>query len=308
MLGMSQLVTGEAVPVDLRVARVGSRAPATLLDFALEGIIFIGVSLALRPVLGGSDAALQAAITLVLVLGVFLGYPVITETIWGRGPGKAAFGLRVVRTDGGPIRFRHALVRGLIGFLIERPGISLGSIAVISSMLSARGRRWGDVLAGTLVVHNRTPAVLGPTPMPPYLQSWAMTLDLAGLNDELALACRQFLSRSNQLTLDAREHLGGQLAAAVAQVVTPAAPAGVTGGDYLAAVLAERRRREELRRVPARVPLATPVPAPPLSPPPLSPPPLSPPPLSPPPLSPPPLSPPPTTAPPPVAGPFAPPS
>ena len=62
MLGMSQLVTGEAVPVELRLARIGSRVPATLLDFSIQLVLGVILAVALRPVLSWVDAALQAAI------------------------------------------------------------------------------------------------------------------------------------------------------------------------------------------------------------------------------------------------------
>ena len=58
-------------------------------------------------------------------------------------------GLRVVRDDGGPIRFRHALVRGLIGVVLEKPGITLGFLAFVTIAGSSRHKRVGDMLAGT---------------------------------------------------------------------------------------------------------------------------------------------------------------
>ena len=250
MLGMSQLVTGEAVPVELRVARIGSRVPATLLDFTIQLVLGVVLAVALRPVLSSVDAALQAAIVLAAFVFVILGYPILLETLWGgRTIGKWAMGLRVLRDDGGPIRFRHALVRALLGALVEKPGISLGLVAIFCSMLNVQAKRLGDILAGTVVVHTRVPQTMKPiSSMPPELAGWAVTLDLSRLGDDLALACRQFLGRAASLTPPARERLGGELVAAVAATVTPAPPVGTPGWAYLTAVLAERRRRDEQRR------------------------------------------------------------
>jgi uncharacterized RDD family membrane protein YckC len=247
---MSQLVTGEAVPVELRLARIGSRVPATLLDFAIQLVLGVILAVALRPVLSTADAALQAAIILVAFVLVVLGYPVLMETFWGgRTIGKWAMGVRVVRDDGGPIRFRHALVRGLLGALVEKPGASLGLVAILCSLFSQRAKRLGDILAGTVVVHTRVPQTMKPiSAMPPELAGWAATLDLSRLSDDLALACRQFLGRAASLTPPARERLGGELVAAVAATVTPPPPVGTPGWAYLTAVLSERRRREEERR------------------------------------------------------------
>jgi uncharacterized RDD family membrane protein YckC len=247
---MSQLVTGEAVPVELRLARLGSRVPAALVDLAIQLVLGIVLAVALRPVLSSVDAALQAAIILVGVVLIILGYPVLMETFWGgRTIGKWAMGVRVVRDDGGPIRFRHAFVRGLLGAIVEKPGITFGLVAILCSLFSSRAKRLGDILAGTVVVHTRVPQTMKPiSSMPPELAGWASTLDLSRLGNDLALACRQFLGRAAALTPEARERLGGELVAAVAATVTPPPPAGTPGWAYLTAVLAERRRRDEQRR------------------------------------------------------------
>jgi uncharacterized RDD family membrane protein YckC len=245
---VSTLVTGEAVVLDVRTAALPSR----MLAAGLDGLIQLALLLLVFFVMGlfaggGSDSAL-IAVTIVMGLAVGLGYPVMFETLMrGRTPGKAALGLRVVRDDAGPIGFRQAFVRGLIGLLVERPGITSFAGAVITSLIDPGGRRLGDMAAGTMVVQERIVApTSAPVLMPPPLADWAATIDLSGLSDELALSIRSFLARSSALTEAARSHLGGQLAAAVAGSVTPPPPPGTPGWAYLSAVLAERRRREEL--------------------------------------------------------------
>jgi hypothetical protein len=157
-------------------------------------------------------------------------------------------GLRVVRDDGGPIGFRQALVRGLAGAFLERPGITLFVAGVVTSLLNSTGKRLGDLLAGTVVLQERVPARGGTVAqMPPQLAGWAAGLDLSGLPDDLALQARQFLSRSSELTPEARDQLGGRLVAAVSDAVQPPPPPGTPGWAVLSAVLAERRRREEVR-------------------------------------------------------------
>ena len=62
------------------------------------------------------DDALIAATVLVCFLIAWLVYPVTIETLTrGRSLGKMAAGLRTVRDDAGPITFRHAFTRGLLG-------------------------------------------------------------------------------------------------------------------------------------------------------------------------------------------------
>lgn len=248
---MSDLVTGEAVALDLRLAALPSRALAALVDLLVQLLALLLLTLVLAQLQVQLEPALRATLSVVVTVAILVGYPVAAETLWrGRTIGKAALGLRVVRDDGGPIRFRQALVRGLIGGIVEKPGLLLFTvvISVVTSLLSRRGKRLGDVLAGTVVLQERVPARGGPVAaMPPALAGWATTLDLSGLPDDLALATRQFLARANSLDHGPREELGGRLVVAVGAVVRPPPPPGATGWEYLSAVLAERRRREEER-------------------------------------------------------------
>jgi uncharacterized RDD family membrane protein YckC len=243
-----QLVTGEAVALDLRSAALPSRIVAGLVDVLGQLLVLlVAGALATAGSFSMSEAAGQALGIVVLVL-VLIVYPVTFETLLrGRSPGKAAMGLRVVRDDGGPIGFRQALVRGLAGAFLERPGITLFVAGVVTSLLNPSGKRLGDLLAGTVVVQERVAVRGGAVAvMPPALAGWAAQLDLSGVSNELALSVRQFVSRADSLTPAAREDLGSRLLSAVTAAVGPPPP-GAPGWAVLSAVLAERRRREEQR-------------------------------------------------------------
>jgi uncharacterized RDD family membrane protein YckC len=260
--GGDRLVSGEAVELEVRVARLGSRALALLLDIIVQALlvdllIFLaGIGLLLM----GSyvDEALVFAVMIGIVVTVLIGYPTLQETLFrGRTLGKMAIGLRVVRVDGGPIRFRHAFTRALISVTLEWPGLILApltwAVSLGTMLAQPQGRRIGDLAAGTLVIHDRTPAAWGWVPaMPPPLMAWAPLLDLTGLSDDLALAVRHFLARNRDIKEPARSRLGHALAAEVAACTTPPPPPGVPGWAYLAAVLAERHRRAALRIASAR--------------------------------------------------------
>src|SRR5665213_159122 len=247
------VVTGEAVRLDVRLAHWPSRLLAKLIDYVIQSFLLGFALVIVGRIFAESDSALGAAVAVCTLVFVVVGYNVIFETLWrGRTLGKAALGLRVVRDDGGPVRFRHALVRGIM-FPLESWGPAL-----IASVISKRGKRFGDMLAGTIVVQERVPGVTAlPVQMPAPLAWWASTLDLSRLDDDLALACRQFLARQNELHPAARDAMGNELMAAVLARVTPPPPPGTPGWAYLSAVLAERRRREE-QRMYAAAPVAAP--------------------------------------------------
>ena len=251
---MSDVVTGEAVALDLRIAQLPSRITAAVIDLVVMVCTLLVILLLLLAAgFDTDDDALFAGVYVLLIVLVFVGYPLVMETLTrGRTLGKQALGLRVVRDDGGPITFRHALVRALVGLALERPGLFLPTLGpplgLVVSMFSRTGKRIGDMAAGTVVLQERTARQPEWTPvMPPPLAWWAQTLDLAGLDDELALSVRQFLGRSVEMSLPAREWLAAALVADVRARTTPGPPPGTPGWAYLTAVLAERRRREEDR-------------------------------------------------------------
>ncbi|WIX87929.1 RDD family protein [Amycolatopsis sp. DG1A-15b] len=247
----SELVTGEAVVLDLRVAKLASRALAMALDVLVQLALLLGALMLLTFVVPFADESLFLALLLVFVVLIVVGYPVVFETLSrGRSLGKMAVGLRVVRVDGGPIRFRHALVRGLAGFVVDFWALGLfGAVAVVVSLCSSNGRRVGDFLAGTLVVRERAPQGPGyaAVAMPPGLEGWAAQLDLTRLPDDLALASRQFLARFRELRPEASHALGWGLAQQMGNALGTPVPPQVPPWAFLAAVLAERRNRDHAR-------------------------------------------------------------
>jgi uncharacterized RDD family membrane protein YckC len=264
----AQIVSGEAVALDLPRAGVGSRTIAALIDFAVQ-LLAVFLLAIIDGFASGDDAVLAALVVVELVL-VFAGYPILFEWLGrGRTLGKLWLGLRVVRDDGGPIGFRQAFVRGLTGLVMEKPGLlgpvttALGLIVMASSESS---KRIGDHLAGTFVVNERvgtraTALVAPPLFVPWQLQGWAMSLDLTRFDDQLALSVRHFVTRANDMTFAARVSLENDLANRVLAVVAPPPPMPVPPSAVLMTVLAERRRRADLAAMPPpyQPPFAQPV-------------------------------------------------
>ncbi|WP_040793837.1 RDD family protein [Nocardia higoensis] len=244
---MAEFTTGEAVALELPIARIPTRAAAFLIDVVVQltcaSTLFMAVGILID---SGADSAWSDAVGIVTMVAVLVGYPVACETLMrGRTPGKAALGLRVLRADGGPIDFRHAMTRGLAGAIVDFWIFGgFGAIAVLTSLCSPSARRVGDVLAGTVVVHADAPL---PAPalahIPPWLAGWAARLDLSGIPEDLGLAVRQYLTRLPTLTPQAQDGIGHQLADAVCARLSVARPQQFPPVQILGAILAERQRR-----------------------------------------------------------------
>ncbi|MET4427938.1 RDD family protein [Mycolicibacterium sp. 624] len=247
------MVTGDAVVLDVQIAQLPVRALSAFIDLT---VIFVGyvIGVALwAATLRDLDSAFSAAVLIIFTVLAVVGYPIIFETATrGRSLGKMAMGLRVVSDDGGPERFRQALFRALAGFI--ELWMFTGGPAVICSLLSARGKRIGDIFAGTMVISERAPKLSPPPTMPPQLAWWAASLQLSGLGAAQAERARQFLSRATQLQPEFRDQMAYRITAEVVAQISPPPPPGTPPQLVLAAVLAERHRRELIRLRPAAPP------------------------------------------------------
>jgi uncharacterized RDD family membrane protein YckC len=247
MLTDDDLVTGEAVALDLPPASVGTRIASGVFDVA--ALVVVAVAVLWLAFVGSShlDAALQHVALVVSLMVVFLVYPTTMETLTrGKSPGKWVMGLRVVRDDAGPIAAQQAFVRALIA-VVEIYATS-GGPAFFSCVVSSRGKRLGDFAAGTYVVRDRVRLALPPpTQMPPALARWAGSADIGQAPVGLTLAVRQYLARVPTIDSASRQRIGAMLADRMSPHVAPAPPPGTSPWEFLAAVTAARRDRDLAR-------------------------------------------------------------
>jgi uncharacterized RDD family membrane protein YckC len=259
------MVTPEAVALDVRTANVASRLLAYLLDLLV--VVAVLLAVLLMAAFSGTTLprSLAVATAAIVIPAWYFGYFMAFETLWrGRTPGKAALGLRVVASEGGPVRFRHAAVRALLG-LVDFV-LSGGFLAVACILLTRDNQRLGDLAAGTLVLRERSalraPAAASFAP-PPGLEPYTATLDVSGLGNAEYQAVRSFLLRAGELRPEPRAALARQLAEALVARLRPPPPAGVSPDAYLACVAAAVQRRQQLTASAGRT---RPQPAPPVQP------------------------------------------
>jgi uncharacterized RDD family membrane protein YckC len=239
-----EILIGEGVALESGAAPVTLRMLSGLIDVSVSVALLIFVFAVLDATSWGLSDAWVAAIVIGILFSIVVLIPMTVETLTrGRSLGRLAAGLRVVRDDGGPVTVRHAFIRALVGVL--EIYMTAGTLAVGTSMLSSRGKRMGDYLAGTYAMRTRGgSANLAPLTMPPHLAAWAASADIGRLPDSLALTGRLFIGRAPSMRPDSRDRLGRQIAAEVAHHVSPTPPPGTHPEYFLAAVLAARRDRE----------------------------------------------------------------
>ena len=142
-----EVITPEGVPLHLPAAGPVPRALAWAIDFGvrLGALIVLSIPLAF---LGDFGQGLYLALMFLLMWA----YTIVQEACWGRTLGKRALGLRVVSRDGAPIGWMAAVTRNLLRTVDMLPfAYALG---LLSSLFDAHGRRLGDLVAGTVVIHD----------------------------------------------------------------------------------------------------------------------------------------------------------
>lgn len=170
-----EVVTPEGVALHLPAAGPVPRALAWAID--------LGIKLSLMSVGGVVFGVIGEAGKGFMAVWLFLTlwfYSVAFEAMWqGRTPGKRAMGLRVVAGNGAPVGWLAAFVRNLLRVVDLLPfGYAFG---LITSLADPWGRRLGDMVADTLVVHDPRPrdphaapvnnAIASPVPLLPYEQA-----------------------------------------------------------------------------------------------------------------------------------------
>lgn len=237
-----EVVTGEAVTLDVKPAGYILRAAGMVIDWLLSMLVMLLSFLLLVATGAGLDAALSRAIVvLILVFGMVVLPMSVELATRGRSLGRLAAGARIVRDDGGAVGFRHAFIRALTGVI--EIYLTVGGLAALTGLLNPRSKRLGDLLAGTYSQLERVPhAQPLQLAMPPQLLGWAATADVGRLPDRLARRIAQFLRHAPKLTPAARHELGTELAREAAPYASPLPP--VDAESFLIGVALLRRERD----------------------------------------------------------------
>jgi len=151
----ARINTTQNVIIQYEVASVGERVLARLLDVAFFSAYVVVFSMILRSVLNGASWRTQAEVGTILYILVMI--PIITYTLWceslfnGKTFGKMILGLKVVKTDGSPAGVGDFAFRWITRVLEGELAI-FTALAIPVAIISNRGQRIGDMIAGTIVI------------------------------------------------------------------------------------------------------------------------------------------------------------
>src|SRR5438270_2501146 len=226
------VATPERVSFDYQVAGLATRGIAQLLDLRILSVVLAGVYFAAIAVAAvGSDTVAY----LVAVIGPFVcvfGYHWACEAFWsGQTVGKKALRLRAVGDRGEPLTFAQAGIRNVIRIVDFLPYFY--GVGLVVLFLNGRGKRLGDLAAGTIVVKDSDylplwkvpggrqadwPAAPPPAPLAPsaaapaaFAPASASEVFLRRIDPELRRFVASYARRRPELPPHLRAQLAGQL-------------------------------------------------------------------------------------------------
>ena len=211
------VTTPDNVDLGFPTAGLGTRMAAAIVDHLVLGIVYFVAIILVSVIASDWFPGLAGESALLVMVGfsslVLLGYFALSEAMTGgRTLGKMACGLRVVRSDGGAIGFSEAIVRNAAR-LVDYIGIG-----PVLMFFHPQSRRIGDLMAGTVVVRERSAvskmAWATPSALPVFLRSTDPGPTITGVDRlggrELG-ALRTFLSRLDLHPVQ-KNRVAGQLA------------------------------------------------------------------------------------------------
>lgn len=156
--------TPEQIALEFPLAGIGSRFMAMALDtviqvllyvagiFAIVGVAKFAPMFSLWP--SWMPTSWAPAIVILFLFCVYWGYFAFFEVIWtGRTPGKRAAGIRAIHESGRALNVYEVIGRNLMRAVDALP--FLYGVGIITAMISRKNQRLGDLLVGSIVVHDR---------------------------------------------------------------------------------------------------------------------------------------------------------
>lgn len=155
--------TPEYVSLQFNAAGLGSRSLAFIIDQFILMAINIAIIVILVLFMEGQGAALMmfdsmtvpVAIAIILIFLINTGYFFVLEYFTGgRTIGKKILGIRVIQDNGHSITLLSSIIRNFMRLIDSLPTGYLVGILMI--FFHSQHKRLGDMVAGTLVVHERS--------------------------------------------------------------------------------------------------------------------------------------------------------
>jgi uncharacterized RDD family membrane protein YckC len=155
MRELIEIKTPENVTIEYELAGIGSRSLAVIIDTLIRYLVYIVLAIPLffmssyqiESLFRGWKLAILILIFFLMNWGYFIFFEMIMQ---GKTPGKKLMKLRALKENGRPINFLDSFIRNLFRVIIDN------NIGIIIMFFNKRYKRIGDIVAGTIVIKERS--------------------------------------------------------------------------------------------------------------------------------------------------------
>ncbi|MBM7619182.1 putative RDD family membrane protein YckC [Bacillus tianshenii] len=224
--------TPEYVSLQFQSAGLGSRAAAFIIDQIILLIVNILIIIGLLFMINGTfmdffsadmpSYLIAGAIILIFIIrwAYFFAFEYFSG---GSTLGKKMVGIRVIQENGHSITLLSSLLRNLLRIIDSLPMNYL--VGMLMIFFHSKHKRLGDLVAGTIVVHERRKKKMKLTPIEKEIQKRGLSrenlvlndYDLRRFNEKDWKLMKTYSNRFLQLSVDDRILLTRQ----VAEIVSP---------------------------------------------------------------------------------------
>ena len=156
--------TPEQIALEFPLAGIGSRFMAMALDTLIQFLLYLAGIFAMIGVAKYAPTfpdwfywlpkSWAPALLILFLFCVYWGYFACFEVIWkGKTPGKRVAGIRVIKESGRSLNVYEVIGRNLLRAVDALP--FLYGVGIITAMVTRKHQRLGDLLVGSIVVHER---------------------------------------------------------------------------------------------------------------------------------------------------------
>ena len=228
------LETPESVELEFKLAGIGNRAYALLIDYLVLGIVLIVILITwtillfqLLKIFEGFENFSEKfylwliAIQVLIIFTIYVGYFVFFEVVGqGQTPGKRRAKIRVIGDDGRQIKLQQSTLRALL-----RPVDDMFFLGVFLIVFTKKEKRLGDWLAGTIVVQEE--AMINSATEALSLSSEAESLanflvkeaQISRLIPEDFALIKRYLERRNEMLPQAKIEVSSRLAQRLKEII-----------------------------------------------------------------------------------------
>lgn len=185
-----QVKTPEFVSLQFRLAGLGSRAAAMIIDQIILNLVNIGLIVLFVLTVGNNfwfltQDAWVLGLWLIILFVLNWSYFFVSEYFFnGKTIGKNILGIRVIQENGHSITFLSAIIRNLLRIIDMMPASYFLGIVLV--FFNAKHKRLGDMAAGTIVIHESPSKRQKQTPLDKEIENRGLNKESLSL-DELTM-------------------------------------------------------------------------------------------------------------------------